>query len=319
MSIEGFLKNLSYNNDYYQKFDHLSKEKYKELETSFKSKKELTDFSKEFGWFTNCSVILIDSYSNTEKTFIAAHKTANYIYKWTTLPKATWKSKIKINPSDTVLFMYNEFGKPTTALSANNFVTEVGYNGYTRDPAKDLIPLEYSQELTLKDINAVYNGYFQYLEIFSSKPFQHNSLKDINFIFYGNSRILDREQISRWATLNGLKPSTNKIVANKQNVLVNLSEFPTTVKSIFQSKIPIDFRYKNLPRISIKEFINIPYNISYKKDFNPSLDIIKATRYNEVNRFKKWVQEYETVQLNKKTRQWLIDELNLIGDSLIVV
>ena len=48
MTIEKFLKNLEINNDYYQKFDLVTKERYRDLEVSFKSKKELTDFSKEF-------------------------------------------------------------------------------------------------------------------------------------------------------------------------------------------------------------------------------------------------------------------------------
>ena len=41
MTIEKFLKNLEINNDYYQKFDLVTKERYRDLEVSFKSKKEL--------------------------------------------------------------------------------------------------------------------------------------------------------------------------------------------------------------------------------------------------------------------------------------
>lgn len=153
MTIEKFLKNLEINNDYYQKFDLVTKERYRDLEVSFKSKKELTDFSKEFGFFTNCSVILIDKYTDTQKSFLAMKKNSNYIYKWTELANQSWKSKVKVNPAETIMFIYNEFGKPTEAITASALIREVGLNSYSRDTKLDNEKKQYRQDLTLQDLN----------------------------------------------------------------------------------------------------------------------------------------------------------------------
>lgn len=316
MTISAFLKNIVYNNEYYSKFELLTKQGEKDLSSSLHNKRELSDFSKEFGWYTNYSVLLLDSYSDTKKSFIAAHKTSNYIYKWTPLPKTAWKARVKVKPTDHVIFFYNQFGKPTKALTSTSLINEVGYNSYTRDYEKDTTPQAYNEELTLKDLDFVYSGYAQYLEIFDDAPFKNPELQNINFIFYGNSKILNKEQLILWAQLNGNPKITNKIDPTKQNVLVCLSDFPTTTKSILSSQIPVNFRYKKFPRISIKNFINIAYNINYKKGFVPKLDIIKAARYNEINNFQSWVRSTESKLLNKKTKQWLIDELDEIKTSL---
>lgn len=318
MTIEKFLKNLEINNDYYQKFDLVTKERYRDLEVSFKSKKELTDFSKEFGFYTNCSVILIDKYTDTQKSFLAIKKTSNYLYRWTELPNQSWKSKVKVNPAETIMFIYNEFGKPTEAITASTIIREVGLNSYSKDNrlGLDTEKKPYRQDLTLQDLNNLYAGYFQYLEVFESKPFAAPELENINFILYGNSKTLDKDQLLRWAFMNGIKSIKNKPDKDKQNVLVCLSEFPTTTKSIFEKQIPVDHRYKNYPRLSLKDFINIPYNVYYKKDFKPRLSLIKAARYNNVNDFKTWVKEYETTLLSKKAKEKLVEELDKILYSL---
>lgn len=316
MTIEKFLKNLEINNDYYQKFDLVTKERYRDLEVSFKSKKELTDFSKEFGFFTNCSVILIDKYTDTQKSFLAMKKNSNYIYKWTELANQSWKSKVKVNPAETIMFIYNEFGKPTEAITASALIREVGLNSYSRDTKLDNEKKQYRQDLTLQDLNNLYAGYFQYLEVFGSKPFAAPEIENVNFILYGNSKTLDKDQLLKWAYLNGIKSIKNRPEKNMENVLVCLSEFPITTKSIVENQIPVDYRYKKYPRLSLKDFINIPYNIFYKKDFKPKLSLIKAARYNNVNDFKSWVKEYETSLLSKKNKERLIEELDRILHSL---
>jgi len=314
MNLEDFLKNLNVNNDFYRSIDFLSKPKYEELKLSLASNKSFSDYSREFNWFTIYSSINIEKYKSETKTFVPARKYGNRLYTWRLNQMDYYRGDkysepIKIG-SEFFLF-YNEYGKPTRALLENKLIENVGYNSFKLTDEN-----QYSQTLTEQDIENAKNGYFQYLEIFDSKPFKAKELENFNFIFYGNSPIIEKNEIIFWAERNGFVNHSKKPKQNKKNVLVCLSEFPYSRKALLKTKIPQGLKH-NTARISYKDFINIAYNIAYKQDFVFSWDSLKRERVKLLTEYKSFFEDEKNFNKNQRrlTKQ-IVEELEIQIEEL---
>jgi hypothetical protein len=310
MYLDDFLKNLTLNNDYYRAIDHLSEDRYLKLELSLKDNQSFSDYSKECNWFTILSKINVEHYKNKVKTFSPARKYGNRLYVWRMNPMDYYQTaeySVPIEIGSEFFLFYNEYGKPVRAFLEDRILENIGYNSFKFSEKLT----EYKSELTDQDIDNAKNGYFQYLEIFDSKPYSVKELQDFNFIFYGNSPIIEKNEILFWAKKNGFNNFSKKIIPNKKNVLVCLSEFPYTKKALLKSKIPIGLK-NNTARISYKDFINIAYNIAYKENFVFSWELLKKERQTFLKEHLDFFNNNSMkIPLEKRLKKQVIEELEI--------
>lgn len=310
MSLSEFLKNLSFDNDYFKQVELLTKEKYSRLVKSLKDNSLFSDYSREFGHFTIYSLINLEKNTSNVKTFIPARKQNNYLYTWNNKKIFNW-SRVPLKLGQQFFIFYNEFGKPYKAFLEDKIVDSIGYNGIQDAEA----PVAYSENISTQDVANAKNGYFIFFEIFENQPFKIKYFENVNFIFHGNSPLLDKKEIIHWAKLNGAQHISNKTKSGFVNVAVNLSDFPFTPKSLLNSKIPVGLK-NNTIKISYKDFINIAYNISYKENYNFTWDKLIKERVLFLEENLSYFLNNKNNTKHKRYREQVIKELKAAIDEL---
>lgn len=301
MSLSEFLANLAFDNEYFKQIDLLTKEKLNDLKSSLEDDNRFSDYSREFGHFTIYSLLNLEKNKSVTRTFLPARKRNNYLYSWNKNPYSFSRAPLKVG--EEFMIFYNEFGKPYKAFLENQIVDKIGFNSSYQGELSS-----YEEQITTQDVFNAKNGYFIFLEVFQNKPFNLKCFDKVNFIFHGNSPLIDKKELIYWAKLNGLNSISNKQKQGFLNVTVNLSNFPYTPKSILLSKIPVGLKRGTL-KISLKDFINIAYNISYKENFVFNWDLLIKERVDFLEANCSYFSSMKESEKNKRFKDQVVREL----------
>lgn len=301
MSLSEFLANLAFDNEYFKQIDLLTKESLNDLKLSLEDNNRFSDYSREFGHFTIYSLLNLEKNKSVTRTFLPARKRNNHLYYWNKNPYSISRAPLKVG--EEFMIFYNEFGKPYKAFLENQIVDKIGFNSSYQGEL-----WSYEEKITMQDVFNAKNGYFIFLEVFQNKPFSLKCFDKVNFIFHGNSPLIDKKELIYWAKLNGLNSVSNKQKQGFLNVTVNLSNFPYTPKSILLSKIPVGLKQGTL-KISLKDFINIAYNISYKENFVFSWDLLIKERIGFLEANCSYFSSMKESEKNKRFKDQVVREL----------
>ena len=301
MSLSEFLANLEFDNEYFKQIDLLTKESLNDLKLSLEDNNRFSDYSREFGHFTIYSLLNLEKNKSVIRTFLPARKRNNNLYYWNKNPYSLSKAPLKVG--EEFMIFYNEFGTPYKAFLENQIVDKIGFNSSYQGEL-----YSYEEKITMQDVFNAKNGYFIFLEVFQNKPFSLKCFDKVNFIFHGNSPLIDKKELIYWAKLNGLNSVSNKQKQGFLNVTVNLSNFPYTPKSILLSKIPVGLKQGTL-KISLKDFINIAYNISYKENFVFSWNLLIKERIKFLEANCSYFSSMKESEKNKRFKDQVVREL----------